>query len=235
MYSFKSRVRFSETDLKGVITFGNIVNYMQDCSTFHSEGLGVGIEALKKYNKTWMISSWYIEILRYPIFGEEIEIITSPYSFNKVFGNRNFIIKDSKGKILVKADSKWVLVDSIKQKILKIGSEDTKLYKISEKIEMNQISKKISEPLYGENLDKILIDKSYIDSNNHMNNEKYIEVSIRYLPKEFKKFRSMRIEYKKSAVLGDTIFIKVGKSSTGYVVCLSDNNGTKYALAEFIN
>ena len=118
---------------------------------------------------------------------------------------------------------------------MKIGSEDTKFYKIFEKIEMNQISKKISEPLYGENLDKILIDKSYIDSNNHMNNEKYIEVSIRYLPKEFKKFRSMRIEYKKFAVLGDTIFIKVGKSSTGYVVCLSDNNGTKYALAEFIN
>ena len=85
MYSFKSRVRFSETDLEGIITFGNIVNYMQDCSAFHSEDLGVGIQELKKHNKTWMISSWYIEILRYPIFGEEIEIITSPYSFNKVF------------------------------------------------------------------------------------------------------------------------------------------------------
>lgn len=235
MYSFKSRVRFSETDLDGVITFGNIVNYMQDCSTFQSENLGVGIEDLKKYNKTWMISSWYIEILRYPLFGEEIEIATSPYSFNRVFGNRNFIIKDDRGEVLVKADSKWILVDSIKQKILKIKPEDTNLYKLSEKIEMKPVSKKISEPLYGESIGKILVDKSYIDSNNHMNNQKYIEVAMRYLPEDFKKFTSMRIEYRKSAMLGDDIFIKAGKSDGGYVVCLSNGLDKNYALAEFIN
>ena len=39
MYTFHSRVRYSEIDADGHITLDNIINYMQDCSTFHSEDL----------------------------------------------------------------------------------------------------------------------------------------------------------------------------------------------------
>ena len=44
-YMFKSRVRFSESDHHQQITLPGIINYFQDCSTFQSEALGVGVEA----------------------------------------------------------------------------------------------------------------------------------------------------------------------------------------------
>lgn len=44
MYSIKERVRYSETDKSGHLTLTGIVNYFQDCSTFQSEDLGVGME-----------------------------------------------------------------------------------------------------------------------------------------------------------------------------------------------
>ena len=44
MYTFESRVRYSEVDHTELITLPAIINYFQDCSTFQSEDLGVGID-----------------------------------------------------------------------------------------------------------------------------------------------------------------------------------------------
>ena len=48
MYRFESRVRFSEIDHTEMMTLPALVNYFQDCSTFQSEDLGVGIDYLKE-------------------------------------------------------------------------------------------------------------------------------------------------------------------------------------------
>ena len=37
MYTFGSRIRYSETDEYGKLTLTGIMNYLQDCSTFQSE------------------------------------------------------------------------------------------------------------------------------------------------------------------------------------------------------
>ena len=43
-YTIDGRIRFSEVDHTRRITLPGIVNYFQDCSTFQSEDLGLGIE-----------------------------------------------------------------------------------------------------------------------------------------------------------------------------------------------
>ena len=48
MYTFESRVRFSEADHTELLTLPGLVNYFQDCSTFQSEDIGYGVESLKK-------------------------------------------------------------------------------------------------------------------------------------------------------------------------------------------
>ena len=42
MYTFDSRVRYSETAEDGRISLNAIIDYMQDCTNFQSEDLGVG-------------------------------------------------------------------------------------------------------------------------------------------------------------------------------------------------
>ena len=41
MYTFESRVRFSEADHTELLTLPGLVNYFQDCSTFQSEDIGI--------------------------------------------------------------------------------------------------------------------------------------------------------------------------------------------------
>ena len=46
MYTFDSRVRYSETDENGTLSVTAAVNYFQVCSTFQSEGIGRGVRFL---------------------------------------------------------------------------------------------------------------------------------------------------------------------------------------------
>ena len=49
-YSFSGRVRYSEIGENGLLTLPGILNYFQDCSTFQSEEVGLGIDILKEWN-----------------------------------------------------------------------------------------------------------------------------------------------------------------------------------------
>ena len=98
MYSFKSRVRYSEVGEDKKLSLNGIINYFQDCSTFQSEMLNNGVERLEELHRVWVLSSWQIVIERYPKLCEEIEIGTWPYYFKNFAGYRNFIMRDKGGK-----------------------------------------------------------------------------------------------------------------------------------------
>ena len=111
MYELNSRVRYSETDEEGNLSVVGIMNYLQDCSTFQSEDLKLGISYLNEEKRAWWLSGWQIEILRQPHFGERIRISTWPYGFKGIYGYRNFTIEDEMGNPLVRADSTWFYYD----------------------------------------------------------------------------------------------------------------------------
>ena len=107
MYSFDSRVRYSECDSEGRLAVTALLNYFQDCSTMQSEDLGVGVEALHRRGTMWVVNSWNIEIIRLPELSESIVAGTIPYEIRGFFGKRNFFMKDAAGEYLAKADSLW--------------------------------------------------------------------------------------------------------------------------------
>ena len=100
IYQFDSRVRYSEVDENRRITLLSILNYFQDCSSFHSEKIGFGIDYLKEKQCAWVLSSWQIVLGELPVFGQEITVQTWPYSFKGFLGERNFCIRDEKVKSL---------------------------------------------------------------------------------------------------------------------------------------
>ena len=89
-YTIDGRIRFSEVDHTRRITLPGIVNYFQDCSTFQSEDLGLGIEHCSEKKRAWILSSWQVVVERYPKIGEKIQTSTWSTDFNGLFGERNF-------------------------------------------------------------------------------------------------------------------------------------------------
>ena len=43
-YRFESRIRYSEIGENGCLTLPGILDYFQDCCTFHSESIGQGMD-----------------------------------------------------------------------------------------------------------------------------------------------------------------------------------------------
>lgn len=111
MYQFESRVRYSEVDSERHLTLPAVMDYLQDCCTFQSEDMNIGVEYLAEQKQAWVLSSWEIKIRRYPVMGEKICVETWPYAFKGFYGYRNFRITNGQGEELVLANSVWVYMD----------------------------------------------------------------------------------------------------------------------------
>ena len=95
MYEFDSRVRYSEVDAKGRLTWLALMDYFQDCSVFHSESLQVGVDYLAKNHIAWVLSSWQICVNHMPRLADVVTTQTWAYGMKSFYGYRNFAMKHS--------------------------------------------------------------------------------------------------------------------------------------------
>lgn len=232
MYTYKSRVRFSECNKDLKLSISGLVNYFQDTSTFHSEDIDVGLEFLDNIGCAWVLSYWYIEIKRMPALGEEIELVTWPYGFKSVAGSRNFLMKSLDGEVLACADTQWAYIDLERQRLKKVDDHQLKLYKLSPRYDMPETKRRIQLPETSIEQEKFLITKEHLDLYNHVNNEKYIHLAATYLPDDYE-IGSIRVEYKQQAVLDDWIYPEISKLDDLYTVVLNNEAGKVYAVVEF--
>jgi acyl-ACP thioesterase len=230
MYHFDGRVRYSETDEQGRLSLTGVMDYLQDCSTFQSEDLGMGIRYLTAQNRAWWVTSWQIIIERYPVLGEEIRISTWPYDFKGIYGYRNFAIEDRDGNYLVKANSIWFFYDTMHQRPVRPQRADIEGYGECEPpMDMEYAPRRIALPGEYAQLEAIRVSRHHLDTNHHVNNARYIEITKELLPESLK-VKEIRAEYKKAAVLGDYMIPRVTKGEDGYITALCDAQGAAYAV-----
>lgn len=231
MYSFNSRVRYSEVDEDQELSVTGILNYLQDCSTFQSEDLKLGIDYLNENHRAWWLSSWQIVIERYPRLGEEIVISTWPYDFKGIYGYRNFTIRDRQGDYLVKANSVWFFFDTEAGRPVRVGEKDVRGYGTAgdKKLEMEYAPRRIALPSQYDEAPVIPVARHHIDTNHHVNNAQYVEIAREALPAGIK-IRELRAEYKKAAVQGDILHPRVSREGDCFTVALCDEEGTPYAV-----
>lgn len=232
MYSFESRVRYSEVNCRRNMTFPALLNYFQDCCTFQSEDLEVGIDFLKEEQAAWMLVSWQVVVERQPVFGEKIKISTWPYDFGGFYGFRNFTMEDEGGRAIAYANSVWVFMDLVKGRPRKIAPRLFEVYSKEERFPMEYKERKIEVQGEGVEEKAFAVHPSQIDTNHHVNNERYVEMAKEYLPETFV-IQEMRAEYRNSAVLGDMIYPVVHRGANQVTVVLADEKRKPFAIVEF--
>ncbi len=237
MYTFNSRIRYSEVDKNAELTLESLIDYFQDCSTFQTQDGPATMEYLKERNIAWVLSSWQIEVFRYPRLCEYVTIGTIPHELKGYFGVRNFFMDTKDGERLAVANSVWTLFDFQKGLPSRITPEIIEAYPVESRLDMEYASRKIQVP-EGEVIrgDEILVRSNNLDTNNHVNNGQYIRMAIDSLPERDVRVSSMRAEYKKQAKLGDVLvpeIVRVSKNDRmTYTISLKDTQESPVCVVE---
>ena len=235
MYSFDTRVRFSEIQEDKKMSLVAMINCFQDCCTYEAEDGGVGLDWFDTHHCTWMLVNWQIKIKKYPVFCQNIKVTTWACGFRAFIGKRNFTIEDKDtGELLVYAYSEWAYVNTEKNRPERnVPEKELKVYGMKEPLDMEFDTGKIELPQdTGTRLNPITVTRTDIDTNHHVNNGKYIELAMSVLPDDIK-ISGFRAEYKKQSVLGDILYPKIYSYDDRNIVVLSDEEENPKLIAEF--
>lgn len=243
MYSYETRVRYSEVSETRDATLISIINWFQDCCTFEAEDRGVGVDWLNEKHTVWMLTGWQIRINRRPRYCEKLKVTTWACGFRYFIGKRNFTIENAEtGELLVYAYSEWAYVNTLTGMPEKnVPEEEFEAYGMKEPLDKDFENGKLKAP--DDDLLKagtpITVTDQYIDTNHHVNNGQYIAIAMTALPEEMLKkadgLKSFRAEYKLQSVKGDVLYpyYMAEESSDKAVVVLKDDDEKVRLIVEF--
>ncbi|MDI9591359.1 MAG: thioesterase [Acidobacteriota bacterium] len=238
MYSFDGRVRYSECDERGNLTLLALINYLQDCTTFHSESIGRGVSHMRGRGIAWLIAAWQIEIGRLPRFCDDIRVSTWCHSMARTLATRNFTICDGDGTPLVRADSLWFVYDLAAGRPIRIP-EDQRVYLSDEPpLDMPPTVRRL--PVGGpcQTAPAITVGELHLDTNRHVNNAQYLGMATNAIAAVFghdiaahvTDIARVCIQYRRQALLADTIVPRVHVDGGVCTVDLADPDGDTFAV-----
>ena len=231
MYSFSSRIRFSETDQNRQLSVTALLNYFQDCSCFQIEHAGVGFSFLDAQHLAWVVNYWQLDIRALPFFGDTVTVSTNPYRYRNFMGFRNFALDDEKGQRLVTANSIWSLMNLERLLPALITPEHAERLGVGIPFDMDYTDRKIAVPKEGGRiLSPVPVDESMLDSNRHVNNAQYVRMALAAAGILDATPSRLNVQYKLAAHAGDVIVPIVHQSEDGCTIDLSDGRGSSFAI-----
>lgn len=212
IYKKQFTIQGTDVDFRQQLKLSSLFIYLQDMATEHATKLGVGRDVTQgKHGVVWVLIRARVDVVRYPIIGENIMIETWPNQPGKLEFERNFFMYDNDNNIIAKAITSWALIDFNTRKLKRSnvieanfpisGREnaiDCQLGRLKSKGNLNTEYKKT-------------VGYSDIDINEHLNNAKYIDYIMDCFSIEQHKehiVNSIEIDYIHEALPGETIVLQ---------------------------
>ena len=235
MYSVESRVRYSEVDENRSIRLVSLINYLQDCSCFQMEDLGVGVEHQAEGHFAWVLAAIRIEIERLPRYCERIRTSTWCHTLTRRQAGRNFALYGEDNACIVRADSLWTTFDTEAQRICAVPESEAAYYEGDEQLVLPAFKRKVVPMGEGKAHSPIKVAEHNIDTNQHVNNAQYVQMALDALAAadtvlDPQHVRAISVQYRAQAHLGDTVEPVIYTEESAFCVSL-EGPDTVYAVA----
>ena len=244
-YAKKFFIGYSDVDKNNKCKLSKIVDLLQNTATMHSKAVGYGTKEMMERKEAWLMLGWKVRIIKYPEADMDVEVRTWSRGVKGIEAKRGYEILSEDGEILIIADSTWALFDLENQKLIRASEEMKNAYGAIERNPFeNEKIERLRDNEIVENEISMAVGKRDIDTNNHMNNSRYMEYIVEVLPDSFvvTEFESA---YKKQVGYGENIKISYGESmcriknannETAFLVKLhTTHTGTSLKSANEIN
>ena len=229
LYTNDYFITSSDVDFKRLLKMSRLFDFFQDIASQHAENLGGSVEMLRdKHNVAWVLMRMRVEIDEIPKLHDKITIETWPQKARAIF-ERDYVVKDSKGNVVVRATSNWVILSIEKREIVR---EKLVNYLDVETLSERAIDKKMGKLKPPSGLNEIYkkeIRYSDIDYNGHINNARYVDFIMDCIPvSKFEKenIKAIEVHYLNEAGSGEAIALRAADfTEDGNVVFIDAVSG----------
>lgn len=169
--SYKTELNAAQFDDRGNLHLSAVLSLFQDAASRHGEEMGVGFEALLKRHLLWVVTQIRYEVVRAPKPGQTVRVETWPLPATRIGFERNYLLCDEQGEILIKGASLWAVIDTESRRMA-TGAE---LYPEGEYCLEKTFPERARrlKDFEAEPACSITPGEEYIDRNGHVNNTYY--------------------------------------------------------------
>lgn len=229
-YAKKFFIGYSDVDKNDKCKLSKIVDLLQNTATMHSKSVGYGTKTMMELKQAWLMLGWKVKILKYPEADMDVEVRTWSRGIKSVEAKRGYEIFSEEGELLIVADSTWALFDLEAQKLIRAPEEMKEAYGTIERESFeNEKTERLKDNNIVENKISLFVGKRDIDTNNHMNNSKYLEYITEVIPENLE-VKSFECIYRKQVCCGEQINISYGEG-----ICRITNSNNELSFLLKIN
>lgn len=213
IYSQKWEVFISQCSPNSKLRYTELSNLFQLTAAKHSDLGGMSYFEMQENHQAWVLSRMRIEIDHLPIWHEEVEVKTWIESLDGVRSVRNIEMLQE-GKRIAGASSLWVVLNTKKRRPEGIAINHDHLDKYPEmKATFNDYDK-VALDIATKKIVDYKVKYSDLDIVNHVNNVKYLEWCLDYVPEiilDKTHIKAINMNYLNELNLNDQISIEISE------------------------
>lgn len=174
-------VNYYNVDAKERLKLTSIADFLCDIGMRQSDSLDMTIDKMMALNMAWIFYKYDIEVIRYPLLGEKIKVITEAIGMKKFYGYRIYEIRDEKDNLVIKGKGTFMMLNLEKRRAMRVPTMMNEIFKCGENtFEITSLNKNIECDLS----QSFKVRYSDIDTNYHVNNTRYMEWALETVPRD---------------------------------------------------
>lgn len=227
-------IRANEVDTSGILTIPAICNFFQEVAGNNAKDLNFDITDMKEQNLTWVLHRMDIHLESSAKWREEITVETWPATGDALRAYRNYRLLDSNGTEFGNCLSYWMVMNLETRRPSRIPQEvlDTRLTDRPHVTEVK--NNRIKPSKEADNEKRIIVRRSDLDMNNHVNNVRYIEWMLESISNiEVQKISNLDIIYMRETFVDDELIASSYQEADGTLIFkISSGDDKIIAVAE---
>src|SRR5690606_23732706 len=175
----------------------DLINMIQDVEGQHIDKIVKKEFASSKAEYAIVLNFRYVEIKKWPVYKDKVEVITFPYETTPFYGYRNTIVYDNNHQPMIESYCLGTFIRRDNSKPYRMSKESLESIGQSPRYEMADVGRKINLEGDFEMVSEtyITVQPSHIDYFQHLNNAFYVEFATNQLPLDFK-FNKLLVEHR---------------------------------------
>lgn len=204
-----------QMDEKGNASLTALAGIFQEIAGNHAHANGFGFKQMIKNGHIWVLTRFKMEIYKFPLWGEKINVSTWIVNREKFFSRRDFQIHNENNELSVSASSGWMLLNMKTKRPKLVDALEMDIPMQPDKLAINAGLTKINALDFSETKADYTVRYSDLDVNRHVNNVKYMRMFLdgySYDWRRSKSPKSFEINYLAEAAIDDELEIVTGKA-----------------------